>query len=537
MEFFIKKKATLPVLKLQVVKDGRSDYNNFMELLETSSIFFSMVNVETGVIKINSKPAGFVEKTFLDPNANPEYYIYYKFTNTDTNRVGRYEGQFLVKNDDGNLILPIREKLFINVQESFIADNLEYTTCYTSEYPCCIVPITPTPTPSITPTSTVTPTPTPIQEQLINPIITDNDEYLIVGENEYLEFVDPTIDLLLNVSITSGSVVSTFTVVTNYGISEQITIPISAKLNLIGGGEYIIDSNIIIPPFQTTGIAINTNPILNYYTLDRTGEILVGEIVPNLPNLNIMAEPLTFEQEPSPTPTPTNTPTETPTPTPTPTPTETEIIPETHTPTPTVTNTPTITPTPTPIIIYSFSVRQNNTGPCSSSPFTTIYSNSSVLEPGVSVYNNDTLTSPISEYTHICDCVNNIDYTVTIDNTLTEGIPTICSDVTPTPTPTETLTPTPTPTPTPTKTPNCVRQIIVPTLWDGGTSINSNQLKLTQTSETLQIQVNDIITDNIGATSFVGIVSSDGTYTYVFTGAGGGVSFDCQFPLTFSGNC
>ncbi len=27
MEFFIKKNATLPILKLQVVKDGRSDYN------------------------------------------------------------------------------------------------------------------------------------------------------------------------------------------------------------------------------------------------------------------------------------------------------------------------------------------------------------------------------------------------------------------------------------------------------------------------------------------------------------------------------
>ena len=123
MEFFIKKKSTLPILKLQVVKNGRSDYNNFMELLETSSIFFSMVNVDTGVIKINSKPAGFVEKTFLDPNANPEYYIYYKFTNTDTNTVGKFEGQFLIKNDDGNLILPIREKLFIYIQDSFIADK------------------------------------------------------------------------------------------------------------------------------------------------------------------------------------------------------------------------------------------------------------------------------------------------------------------------------------------------------------------------------------------------------------------------------
>jgi hypothetical protein len=98
-------------------------------------------------------------------------------------------------------------------------------------------------------------------------------------------------------------------------------------------------------------------------------------------------------------------------------------------------------------------------------------------------------------------------------------------------------TPTPSPTPTLTLTPNCQRNIVIPTLWNGGTTINTNQLVLTQTSETLQIQVNDTITDNNGSTSFVGIVSSDGTYTYVFTGAGGGVAFDCQFPLTFTGPC
>ena len=115
--------------------------------------------------------------------------------------------------------------------------------------------------------------------------------------------------------------------------------------------------------------------------------------------------------------------------------------------------------------------------------------------------------------------------------------PTLTSSQTPTPTLTSSQTPTPSPTPTLTLTPNCQRNIVVPTLWNGATSINSNTLQLTQTSETLQIQVNDTITDNNGSTSFVGIVSSDGTYTYVFTGAGGGVSFDCEFPLTFTGPC
>jgi len=153
MEFFIKKNATLPVLKLQVVKDGRSDYNNFMNTIELSSIFFSMVDVENGISKISTRPAGFVEKLFEDPNAEPEYYIYYQFTNKDTNRVGRYEGQFMLRNDDGVLILPIREKLFINIQESFISDELPYDSCYTSEFPCCV-------NGPYTTTTTTTPCPT-----------------------------------------------------------------------------------------------------------------------------------------------------------------------------------------------------------------------------------------------------------------------------------------------------------------------------------------------------------------------------------------
>jgi hypothetical protein len=47
---------------------------------------------------------------------------------------------------------------------------------------------TPTETPSETPTSTPTPTETPTQEVLINAILIGEDEYLSVGDNEYLEF-------------------------------------------------------------------------------------------------------------------------------------------------------------------------------------------------------------------------------------------------------------------------------------------------------------------------------------------------------------
>lgn len=121
MEFYIKQNATLPVLKMQVVKDGRAGYIQFMESLEVSTIYFSMIEVETGIPKIVSAPCEIVN-LILPEGAAQEYYIYFKFTSMDTDTPGRYQGQFLIKNDEGSLILPIREELYINIQESFISE-------------------------------------------------------------------------------------------------------------------------------------------------------------------------------------------------------------------------------------------------------------------------------------------------------------------------------------------------------------------------------------------------------------------------------
>ena len=115
--------ATLPLLKMQIVKDGRSDYVTFMNLLEVSNIFFSMVNTATGIPKIVSAPASIVEKTFAEPGTPTEYYVYFQFSSMQTDTPGRYVGQFLLKSDEGNLILPIREQLYINVQPSFISST------------------------------------------------------------------------------------------------------------------------------------------------------------------------------------------------------------------------------------------------------------------------------------------------------------------------------------------------------------------------------------------------------------------------------
>jgi hypothetical protein len=182
MEFTIGQNATLPLLKLQVVNDGTQSFDEMMEFIETSSIFFSMVGTDTGIPKVYTKSAGFVEKLEMDPNSSPEYYVYYRFTQQDTSRVGRYEGQFMFINETGTLVLPIREQLFINVVESFISDSLPYNQCYTLNYSCCTTPfptptpsptkepvISPTPTSTVTPTPTITPTPTQTPNQPICP--------------------------------------------------------------------------------------------------------------------------------------------------------------------------------------------------------------------------------------------------------------------------------------------------------------------------------------------------------------------------------
>jgi hypothetical protein len=155
MEFFIKKNATLPVLKINVIKDGRSDYDRSMRYLEETDIFFSMVDVDTQIPRITSRPAGIIKKEPIDPNSNTTYYVYYQFTPFDTKKVGRYKGQFLFRNETGILTLPLSQEIFINVTDSFIIDDPQYQSCYVVEFPCCFGGVFPPPVPPI-PTTTTT---------------------------------------------------------------------------------------------------------------------------------------------------------------------------------------------------------------------------------------------------------------------------------------------------------------------------------------------------------------------------------------------
>ena len=97
MDFFIKKKSTLPILKMQLIRDNRLDYQSFSDMLETSFVTFSMVNRDTGVYKIANAQAEIVQREQIGAET-PEYYFVYRFTERDTNEEGVFYGEFKIHN-------------------------------------------------------------------------------------------------------------------------------------------------------------------------------------------------------------------------------------------------------------------------------------------------------------------------------------------------------------------------------------------------------------------------------------------------------
>ena len=49
MEFYINKGATLNKLKMELIHDGRNDYQKFHEKIQNANIYFTMTDVITGI--------------------------------------------------------------------------------------------------------------------------------------------------------------------------------------------------------------------------------------------------------------------------------------------------------------------------------------------------------------------------------------------------------------------------------------------------------------------------------------------------------
>jgi hypothetical protein len=69
-----------------------------------------MKDVDTGIYKIAKATANY---------STENNSIYFQFSKKNTGSVGRYEGEFKIETEQGVIELPLKEKLFINVLESF----------------------------------------------------------------------------------------------------------------------------------------------------------------------------------------------------------------------------------------------------------------------------------------------------------------------------------------------------------------------------------------------------------------------------------
>jgi len=121
MEFYIRQNATDPILKLKMVDDGRNSNSSYNDLLENSTISFDMYDVKTRNPIILNGICHLSERQERVNHTVDDYCIIYRFTEEGTAEPGRYEGIITISFLDtdlkqtSKLIVPIREKLFINV--------------------------------------------------------------------------------------------------------------------------------------------------------------------------------------------------------------------------------------------------------------------------------------------------------------------------------------------------------------------------------------------------------------------------------------
>lgn len=124
-QFIINQYSTLPTLRMELIYDGRSDFNKFWDAIQDSTITFSMTNVDTNVMKIANAPCYIKRKE--GNGCVTEYVICYDWKERDTKECGTYEGVFTISfhgnligettsYPKGDLIVPIREKLLITIQ-------------------------------------------------------------------------------------------------------------------------------------------------------------------------------------------------------------------------------------------------------------------------------------------------------------------------------------------------------------------------------------------------------------------------------------
>ena len=110
MDYFVRKHSDYSVISLDLIQDGHTDYETFFTEIKNAIVTFSMVDSDTGLIKISKRKA----EICVDNN---NCQITYRLNPKDVNADGTYIGNFNIKfnSTQENLIIPIREDLRIHI--------------------------------------------------------------------------------------------------------------------------------------------------------------------------------------------------------------------------------------------------------------------------------------------------------------------------------------------------------------------------------------------------------------------------------------
>ena len=128
-QFNIVQNATLPYLEMEVINDGRHNFNKIYVALQAADVTFNMIDNNNGIKKIVNKKCNIVP---IEGNGCIEKVkVQYQWNKNDTKEKGQFKGYFKVTFKDnivmeditfpkGDLIVPIAEELIINVLQLHI---------------------------------------------------------------------------------------------------------------------------------------------------------------------------------------------------------------------------------------------------------------------------------------------------------------------------------------------------------------------------------------------------------------------------------
>ena len=128
-QFNIVQNATLPYLEMEVINDGRHNFDKIYIALQAADVTFNMIDNNNGIKKIVNKKCNIVP---IENNGCVEKVkVQYQWNKNDTKEKGQFKGYFKVTFKDnivmeditfpkGDLIVPIAEELIINVVQLHI---------------------------------------------------------------------------------------------------------------------------------------------------------------------------------------------------------------------------------------------------------------------------------------------------------------------------------------------------------------------------------------------------------------------------------